>query len=360
MGRLQEYLCPRFKESRFDSIRPWQGRLILACFLLFILLGFLCCYISPPKEKKKPRTSRGDARVYRNIVQRVHDGENYYTVVGDELRTNDYATKPFFNWKLPLLTLFLANLPTVGSGRWILVLLTLIMLIYWVRLFIDEANFRAALLVVFLLSATVVGSLSDWGYFFHEIWAGVFIALSIVLYARNRPLSIALGLSALFIRELSLPFVIVMLFLAYINGNRREAAVWLVGIFVFFIYLGIHGWIVSGLLTNSDRSNATWIQFGGLSFVFATTKWNIISFFSPCWINAIIFPAALLGLLHWKSAVGDRVALTVLSYVFAFLFVGRPDNNYWGFMYAPLLPLGLLHTARSVFELWSVSVGRRK
>ncbi len=360
MGRLRTYLCPCFEKSRFVCVRPWQARLILACFVLFILLGFLCCYTSAAKGKNTSRISGSDAKVYRSIVQRVHAGENYYTVVGDELRMNNYATKPFFNWKLPLLTLFLANLPTAGSGRWVLALLTLIMLIKWVELLGNEGDFRAALLVTALLVATVVASFTDVAFLFHEMWAGVLIALSIAVYVQNRPLSVVLGLTALFIRELSLPFVIVMLFLAYRNGNHREAIVWLVGIIVFLFYLGIHGWIVSRLLTNADKANETWIQFGGWDFVLATTKWNIISLFSPYWIDAVILPLALIGLLCWKSVVGNRVALTVLAYVSAFLFFGRQDNYYWGLMYAPLLPLGLLHAPRSIIELWNISAGRRR
>jgi len=32
----------------------------------------------------------------------------------------------------------------------------------------------------------------------------------------------------------------------------------------------------------------------------------------------------------------------VLAYLGAWLFIGRRDNDYWGLMIAPLLPLGLL------------------
>ena len=32
----------------------------------------------------------------------------------------------------------------------------------------------------------------------------------------------------------------------------------------------------------------------------------------------------------------------VLTYLAIWLFIGRPDNDYWGLVVAPLLPLGLL------------------
>jgi hypothetical protein len=59
----------------------------------------------------------------------------------------------------------------------------------------------------------------------------------------------------------------------------------------------------------------------------------------------------LLGLAGWSGAVGSRVGLTVGMYVAAFLFAGRPIHAYWGLMYAPLLPLGLVWAPRALGDL---------
>lgn len=305
-------------------------------------------------------TTGGDAQLYRAIVNRVHDGQNYYQVVGSELRARDYATRPFFNWRLPLLAWFTAKMPTLKIANWILISLTLATFIMWLLTLSKEDGFYATLLGGFLLLGTVVAAFTNVAFLFHEMWAGVLIAFSIVLYARNRSLSVISGLLALFIRELTLPFAVVMMIMAYREHHRRQAIAWLIGIAAFFVYLSIHARTVLPLLTDSDPTNQTWIQLGGWSFVLTTTKWTLLTFLTPIWIDVVLLPLALLGAAGWRSAVGTRLALTIAAYIFAFSIVGRPDNYYWGLLYAPLLPLALLHAPRSFVDLCKVAVGTKK
>jgi hypothetical protein len=175
--------------------------------------------------------------------------------------------------------------------------------------------------------------------------------------SHSRPLSVASGLLALFVRELTLPFVVVMLLMAHRERRREETIAWLLGIAVFSLYLAVHAIAVSGMLVESDRANDTWIQFGGWSFVLATTKWTLPTFFSPWWVDVVLLPLVLIGVTGWRGAVGKRVAWTIGLYVLAFLIAGRSDNHYWGLMYAPLIPLGLVHAPRSLADLWRVTVG---
>jgi hypothetical protein len=43
--------------------------------------------------------------------------------------------------------------------------------------------------------------------------------------------------------------------------------------------------------------------------------------------------------------------LIVGGYMIAFLFIGRPDNNYWGYLYSPLLPLGWMLAPAALYDL---------
>lgn len=117
-----------------------------------------------------------------------------------------------------------------------------------------------------------------------------------------------------------------------------------------------NGWIreslCNRLLTDSDRMNETWISCGGWSFVLSTSKWTLLTFFTPWWIDIVLLPLMLIGLLGWRGPVGTRLAMISALYVLAFLIAGRPDNSYWGLMYAPLLPLGLLQIPRCLADLW--------
>ena len=351
MKQSRSYFAP----TRFADIKPWQARLIFFALVIIIVWAIFCCGKSFPPDQAHSSTSGKDADIFRSIIERVHAGQDYYKVVGSELRARGYATRPFFNFRLPLLAFFIGNLPSPEMGRWLLILLTLLTLAMWVRVLAKKGGFYMALFGALLLLGTTVSSYTDVAFLFHGMWAGVLIALSIAAYEDNRLLSVTSGLMALFIRELSLPFAVIMLIMAYKNKHPKEVAAWLIGIFAFFLYLAIHAKIVSGLVTESDVINKTWIQFGGWQFVLSTARWTLLTFFSPGWVNAILLPLALLGLWGWRGDVGTRTALTMAAYIFAFLIVGRPDNYYWGLMYAPLMPLGLIQAPPCLVDLYKAA-----
>ena len=356
MGRVSAY--PR--RSRLANLAPWQASLLLSVFAMTIVWGAICCEKSSRSERAASRTNRADIQLYDSIVRRVHAGENYYEVVRSELRARNYARRPFFNWRLPALALFLGKLPTPEIGKWTLIALALVTLAIWLLILSQEGGFHMTLFGGWILLGTLVSCFTDQAFLFHELWAGVLIALSIGVHTRSRALSVASGLLALAVRELSLPFTVVMLIMAYKEKHRREAIAWLLGITIFFLYLGVHARTVSGLLIDSDRANDTWLQLGGWSFVLTTAKWTLLTFVSPWWIDVILLPLALLGMAGWRGAVGTRVGLTMSLYILAFLIVGRPDNYYWGLMYAPLIPLGVLHAPRALADLVRAAGSRRK
>ena len=69
----------------------------------------------------------------------------------------------------------------------------------------------------------------------------------------------------------------------------------------------------------------------------------------------VVAPASIIGLWVWRHPAAMPIALTVTAYALIFLCIGRPDNWYWGFLIAPIWPLGLvglgtamLHTPRGV------------
>jgi hypothetical protein len=74
------------------------------------------------------------------------------------------------------------------------------------------------------------------------------------------------------------------------------------------------------------------------------------------WAVALLLPFCLLGLAHWKSSLGTRTGLTVAAYALVFMVAGRPNNFYWGVLYAPILSLGLLHAPSAAYCLWTRSM----
>ncbi len=355
MKQLSEYS----RASRFAKLTSWQARLIMALMGLAVVGGIICCDKSAQGESAGAK-DRADVELYRSIAHRVHRGENYYEAVGTELRARNYATRPFFNWRLPSLALFIGTMPQLAISKWTLVALAVVTLIFWLLKLLIANGTLTVLLGGWVLLGTLVSCLTEQAFWFHEVWAGVLIALSIAIYSRSPTLSVISGLLALFIRELSLPFATVMLIMAYKEKNRKQALAWMLGIIAFFLYLTVHARTVSSSLIASDRANDTWLQFGGYSFVLATTKWTLLTFVSPWWLDVVLLPLMLIGLIGWRGKTGTRVSLTVGLYVLAFMIVGRSDNYYWGLMYAPLIPLGLLQAPRALGDLFRAAISTNK
>ena len=338
--------------TRFSEMTRKEASLILLSVVLLIMYGLISLTQAfPPRERSE--TDGEDARMYQSIIDRVRGGESYYTVVGDELRTRGYASRPFFNWRLPTMAWMMSQLPKSEWGRWILVTLAFVTMILWIQVLDREVGFPFAAAGGLLLCGPIFLCLSGTGFYYHELWAGMMIALSLAAYARGyKGVGIVAGIFSLFIRELALPYVVIMFVMAWREKRTSEALGWLGGLTAFSLVLLYHGYFVSGLLTSMDQSNDSWIQFGGWPFVMSTGIWNAFLLIVPKWVVAVVLPLAIMGLFGWRGSVGLRVAGTVGIYCCAYLIAGRPDNSYWGLIYAPLVPLGLLYTIPSLLDLW--------
>jgi hypothetical protein len=346
-----------FYKTRFAIISLWTARLILVSMVVLVVWGVIC----PPELLKISQSQStgmgGDSDLYHSIIQRIKAGENYYQVAGDELRNRGYATKPVFNWRLPFLAWIMGSFPSLFWSKAILFILALTGLLLWVSLLAVEGIPQLVLyLAIFLLCGPMACSISNASIVYHELWAGICISLSLAAHGRKLWFLYGFfGILALFIRELSLIYVGVMLVMAWHEGRYRELTFWLIGLVTYTIIFGIHLKIVSNLQSEMDRA-ANWIALGGWSFVLSTAIWNLPLLFAPAWVVAVLVPLALLGLAGWRGATGSRVALTVGAFVIAFLIVGRPDNLYWGLMYAPLLPLGWIQLLPVVPDLFRTAL----
>jgi len=63
--------------------------------------------------------------------------------------------------------------------------------------------------------------------------------------------------------------------------------------------------------------------------------------FLPAWLLAIVVPVLWAGTWHWNNAAGRRVTAILSLYFVMFMVIGRADNWYWGFLVAPLIPIGI-------------------
>ena len=335
--------------TRFPNLSSRNALFIIATLIFIIVYGLIAYHPVIPKESKG-----ADLLLYKRIVERISGGETYYDVTGEELRTRGYTSNSVFNWRLPMLGWLLGHLPSAKIGQVLAVILASITLLIWISVFHQKQyDFAQIMIGGLLLTGPVIYSLLPDPFLMHEFWAGTLIALSLAAYGRGwRYASVICGLTALFLRELTLPFICVMMVLAYREGHRREALAWLIGSMVFGGELMLHWSIVTSLLTEKDLAlEGGWIVFGGWRFVLDTAKMQPLLLIAPPWVTAIILPLALFGLAGWRGPLGSRVATTVGIYIL--LFFCRPTlQSILGFNvyldYASWVVLRLLRLERSL------------
>ncbi len=322
-----------------------------------------------------------------------------------------------FNWRTPLPVWALGKLPDPGQGKAILVLLALTLVVLgfeWIsreeesRVGQARANqrrpthsagpcdaentgknahatnctgksahatnwwaggrkgglvrpfFSAPLFAALLLSGTLFECALDDQYVSPELWAGILLGLSMAAYGLERPyLAAALGLSALFVRELSLPYCILAAVLAWRQDRRRELLGWLAGLAAWALFFGLHGLVVrSWTPADAQAHREGWIQFGGLPFVISTVQMHACLILLPQWVTAIYFVAVLFGLAGWQGEMGRRLGLTVSLYVAAFSVVGHDFNQYWGELIVPLACFGATRSLGALGDLLRAAARR--
>jgi len=158
---------------------------------------------------------------------------------------------------------------------------------------------------------------------------------------------LAVGVLALFVRELAVLYVLVCLTTALRERRWRETAAWIVALVAYAAFYAWHWSQLSALIGPADHAAATgWLQFGGVTFLLRTAAFNGVLLALPYWVAAIALVLGLLGLVKTPLAMW-----TVALFLLLFLFYGRPENEYWGAIYAPLIALGLIFAPGAIVSL---------
>ncbi|HXG12032.1 MAG TPA: hypothetical protein VNK04_19920 [Gemmataceae bacterium] len=316
----------------------------------------MAAYLNRPTV---PITSSGgsggeDLRLYRRIAERVRAGANYHDAAGDELRRRGYPTGSVFNWRPPTYAWVLGAALGPLGGQVLLIAIVIAALLTAYTVERREGGRGRATAVVVLMVGAFLWCVDGDAFFAQELWAAALIALSVGGYALGRwHLGLATGLLALFFRELALPYALIAAFLAFRQGRRREAVLWAVGLALYAVFMVYHGMEVLRRITPADRVEADgWVQFGGARFLLSACGMNVLLFRLPAWVAAFYLVFSLLGLAGWRGETAARVGLTAFAYTAAFAIIGKPYNCYWGLLFAPLLPFGLVRAPAALRDLF--------
>jgi hypothetical protein len=344
--------------TRFASLPAPAAWACLAALAWLVAWGFLG---GGPTTSPRPEPGQGDVALYQAVVARIQAGEAYYPAAAAELEARGYPLRPFPNFRLPTLAVFLGSPVGDVAGIALFVLVATAAVLAWLRRLFPGIPRPIAIAVPLLTGAACllpgaapIAPLVV----FHELWASILILLSLGLWRPERwwP-SVLLGLAALLVRELALPYLVVMGALAWWDGRRREALAWAGAVAVFAIVLAGHAHLATLHAPGPGRVS-TWLALGGWPFVLATSAWALPLLALPTPAHLVLVPLAFLGLAGWRGALGLRAGLVVAAYAGAFLVVGRPDNHYWGMLYAQLLIPGLLMAAPALRDLLARALPR--
>src|SRR5579863_419975 len=302
---------------------------------------------SPGLDDRDP-----DLVLYHRIIEGIRDGGDYYSVVARELRAGGYPVRPFVAFREPLLAELLAHVSPAAGLLLLRALIAATILAWALRLRAATGSGPARAIACLLFAGGVALYGQEEYAVVHEVWAGALIALSLALRDERRWLAAAIaGLLAMLVRELALPFVVVMASAALYERKWREAAGWAATIGVFAIAIGLHAAAASAAASPADIASPGWSRFGGWRF-FLTATWLTGPLrTAPYLVQAALAPLALVGWAGWRAQIAGRAFATLVAYAAMLMAFGRPDNFYWALMFTPLLMVGLTFAPRSLSEL---------
>jgi hypothetical protein len=309
---------------------------------------------APPKDLPPP--GRGDAILHEITIERLRAGEPYYDAVGDSLRQRNYPAAQVFNWRTPAHFELVAalSIPVARTVLQVLAIASIAALPFALR---GQRRATQALALLAMMGA-VATAVRPQAVVVAEVWAGVFIALSLcAYYARAWVPAAGLGVAAVFFRELAAPYALACGLLAMSERRRGESAVWMAGGAAYLLYFAVHAAQVWAHQQPGDLSHAgSWLRWNGLAFTFATMKVSGWLGSAPHAV-AVLYTAA--GLASVASPRAPRhVTAPVVSYLALFAVAGQPFNDYWGWVAAPIWAFAAAHGWEGLRALLRQAGGR--
>ncbi len=353
---------PIERESR-DRFASWGRGACLAVVVAtvgLIAYGLLNSIALVDRSSIDPDDT--DDALYVRIADRVADGEGYYTAAVAEQLVSGYPVQPFITVREPTLAYVTV---AVGGVRGLQVLfaglgavILAVSLLRMEKIAPDRLGWWGSCLLValagrpFLATDLVV---------MHEVWAGALIFLSLLVRSERRwVVSVVLGLLAAVVRELALPYLLVMATMAWRDGRRREMWGWISSIAAFGAFFAVHAALVQAAVESGGQESQGWLRFGGWPFLLDMVRQTTAFFHLPGAFTALIVPLALLGWWSLRSGLALRAFVFLAGIMAAFMAIGRPENTYWGLMLAIVLLPGLAFAPRALVILVAGMWGKNK
>lgn len=327
---------------RFSSWPAYARLAVLGVVILAIAVAVIA--VGPLQDYATESEGEADKDLYRALVDRVSHGEGFYPATVEEQIDRDYPVRPAMTVREPTLTWFLAAVGGWRNAVIPLAALALVAALAMVRRFesIDSrrAFFVLSALVAVLSLGPYVGPVQVTQ---HECWAGLLIILSLAVRTPERfAWAVGLGFAACLFRELAAPYLAMMALAAIVERRHREAKAWVAAGVLFAVVYAAHLWAVARETSAGDPESPGWFARDGLPHVLETVRLTTFASAGPDVLSVLVLVLGLLGWASISSPTATRILGWISFWVVATLFVGRPENIVWGFMWVGPLVLGLV------------------
>ena len=283
-----------------------------------------------------------DLAFYDRVIERVEHGENYYDFIVEEQRARDYPVRPGLAVRLPTLAWIHASLGEPAMIALAVALLFACIWAWWKRLGEEPGGARFRLLGTALMAMGGSLGLNRSFFVLHELWAGMLIALAFGLHRPGRwGAALFVAALALALRELVLPFVLLMAAMAAWRKDWREATAWIMLVAVFAAIMAWHLSLIAVQEVPSDPVGPDWLVLRGLSGWLGNIVLSSNLRLLPHELASPVVILMALGWAGWKSSAGTTGTFLYLGYGLAFMLAGRANNFYWGAVVAPAMFIGL-------------------
>lgn len=349
--------------SRFAALPVARARLALAGVVVLILgaLTVLFVPLPAPGATGAGADRQGDVALYEGIVAAVAHGEDYYRAAADALRAGSYPLRPFLTFRMPGLAVVQGALPALATIALLYALAGVTAWAWFGRIAEAIPRWPGRVSAAVLLAAGMLAFIQSGLVAFHEIWAGLLVALSLALRRPGRWVeAAAIGALAMLIRETAALYVVVMAVLAFAEGHKREAAGWAAALALFALALAAHAVAVHGVTGPLDAMSPGWAGMNGFGlFVRAMTLATGVQLLPPA-LAAILIALALVGWASWRDPLALRALAIFCAYALVISLFARLDTFYWGLIIAPAFLIGIAFAPDGLRDLWVRALDRRR
>lgn len=350
------------RPTRFATLSPAAARLTLALIALLLLATFLALDTPATSRDAVQRAdSQTDIVLYDTIVEGMRHGGDYYTVAADALRSGNYPMKPFVTFRLPTLAAVQALLPAWATIALLWCLAIAVVVAWYARLKPAFARAPPRIVAMIMLAGGMVVFVQPALVAFHELWAGLLIALSLGVRKPGRWVeAAALGLAAMLIRETAALYVATMAVLALAEGERREALGWGAALGVLAVAVAVHAHAVTQVVQPLDPASPGWAGMLGFGYFVRTIAISTALAQAPLALAAPLVGLALAGWAAWRDPLALRAVTVFALYAVLLGIAGRVDTFYWGLLVAPTLLVGLAFVPDALRDLFTAAFDTRR